>query len=83
MSTPVDTGFVRIYTSIMEKHRHAAAIERITRRALEDHFRIGRAAVHRWTVDGIPKNLMASVRLLAMIRGVDVPELMEASDEKA
>lgn len=59
----------------MEKHPHAPAIERISRKALMDHFHITRQSVGKWTTQGVPPLLMSSVRTLAAVRGVHVPEL--------
>lgn len=62
----------------MAKHNHATAIQRIGRRVLQDHFHIKRQAVYQWEYKGIPKIHLNSVRLLAMLRGVQVPELTDA-----
>lgn len=61
----------------MEKHPHTPAIERIGRRKLMDHFNISRQAISLWTVNGVPKLLLASVRTLAAVNGVHVPELYQ------
>jgi len=59
------------------KHPHAAAIDRIGRQAIMSHFNIGRHAVAKWSVRGVPRIHSNSLRMLAMIRGVTVPELAE------
>lgn len=40
-----------------------------------DHFHITRQSVGKWTTQGVPPLLMSSVRTLAAVRGVHVPEL--------
>jgi len=45
------------------------------------HFNVSRQAIHAWTIGGVPKMLVGSVRTLAAVRGVQVPELYEG--EKA
>ncbi len=57
------------------KHPHAPAIERIGRAAIMAHFNIKKHAVAKWTVRGVPNIHANSLRMLAMIRGVQVPEL--------
>lgn len=59
------------------KHPHAPAIDRIGRAAIMQHYNIKRQAVHQWTTDGVPAIHHNSLRLLALIRGVQVPELGE------
>lgn len=66
---------------VMEKHPHAPAIERIGRPALMSHFNISRQAVSLWTTKGVPRLLLASVRMLAAVKGVSVPELYEGEGE--
>ena len=61
----------------MSKHPHAPAIDRIGRSAIMSHFNIKRQAVHNWTNDGVPTIHRNSLRMLAMVRGVQVPELGE------
>ena len=59
----------------MEKHPHTPAIERIGRARLGSHFNISRQAIGMWTNKGVPDLLLTSVRTLAAIHGVPVPEL--------
>ena len=59
----------------MEKHPHTPAINRIGRAKLITHFNISPQAISKWTVNGVPTLLLTSVRTLAAINGVPVPEL--------
>jgi len=61
----------------MTKHTDAPAIDRIGRQAIQSHFNISRQAVAQWAKDGVPKPHRNSLRLFALVRGVQVPELME------
>jgi len=63
------------------KHPHAPAIDRIGRAAIMSHYNIKRQAVHQWTMDGVPPIHRNSLRLLAMVRGVQVPELEERNPQ--
>jgi hypothetical protein len=65
----------------MDKHPHSTAIDRIGRTAIMSHFNISKQAVSQWTRNGVPSIHRNSIRLLAMYRGVQVPELNEG--EKA
>lgn len=61
----------------MQKSTHAAAIDRIGSKPLETHFNISKQGISKWKERGIPRMHINSVRLLAMMRGVQVPELDE------
>ncbi len=59
------------------KHPHAPAIERLGRDRIKRHFNISRQAIGKWTENGVPGLLLGSVRTLAAVNGVHVPELYE------
>ena len=60
-----------------KKHPHAAALERVGRKAVVEHFRISEPAYSRWTICGVPKNCLKPLAILAVMHGVPVPELGE------
>lgn len=61
----------------MSKHPHAAAIDRIGPGKVQTHYNMSRQALHKWKKEGIPKMHHNSIRLLAVLNGVNVPELGE------
>jgi hypothetical protein len=60
-----------------KKHPHAAALDRIGAPAIISQFGISRQGLWKWRRYGVPKLHHGSLRLLATIRGVQVPELAE------
>jgi len=54
---------------------HAAALDRIGRKRVMDHFNISTTAYSNWKRRGVPRYYVASVRTLAAVNGVQVPEL--------
>lgn len=72
--TPV--GMICICTG-MGTHAHAAAIDRIGSDRIKSHFNFSRQVVNRWRYAGVPRMHRETLRLLAIIKGVQVPELNE------
>lgn len=56
-------------------HPHAAAIDRIGLPRLRSHFNVKPSTLSQWKVRGVPPMLLGSVRTLAAIHGVQVPEI--------
>lgn len=64
----------------MEKHPHAAALKRIGMGKVRSHFNISRGGYYQWTVRGVPPIHHNTIRLLAQISGVSVPEFAQESE---
>jgi len=60
-----------------EPHPHAAALDRIGRDKVVDHFRITQGAYSNWKRRGVPAIHRKSLAHLAVIHSVSVPELGE------
>ncbi len=60
-----------------EKHPHALAIDRIGAARIRAHYNLKAAALSQWKVRGVPDMLLASLRTLAAIHGVQAPELYQ------
>lgn len=60
---------------MIEKHPHAPALDRIGRAAVRSHFNISEPAFSNWKRRGVPRVLLNSMRTLAAVKGVQVPEL--------
>ncbi len=68
--------YFKSYLSDMDtKHPHAEAIDRIGVTAITSHFNISRQALWKWRKNGVPRIHHNSLRMLAMVRGVNAPEL--------
>lgn len=65
----------------MEKHPHAAALERIGKKVVTGHFDLTRATYYQWTIKGVPAVHQNSLRLLALIKGVQVPEFNKEMEQ--
>ncbi len=57
------------------KHPHAAAIDRIGRKKVQDHYHITDRTIQLWRANGIPKMHWNAVIALAGVNGVQVPEI--------
>lgn len=63
---------------IMEtQHPHAAAIDRLGRQRIINHFNITPRAIQKWRKGGVPRIHWNTVRVLAATSGVQVPEIGE------
>lgn len=72
----VDSSYFKSYLTGMDtKHPHAEAIDRIGATAITSHFNISRQALWKWRKNGVPRIHHNSLRMLAMVRGVNAPEL--------
>ena len=60
-----------------EPHPHAAALDRIGRDRVSDHFKLSRQGLHNWRMRGVPDGSRRAVAVLATLHGVSVPELGE------
>lgn len=58
-------------------HEHAAALDRIGRARVVAHFNVTGQAYANWKVRGVPPMLITSLRTLAAIHGVQVPEIYQ------
>lgn len=58
-----------------EPHAHAAAVDRLGRAAIRNHFGISDAAITYWRQKGIPRLHHNTLRILADRAGVALPEL--------
>lgn len=59
----------------MEKHPHAAAIDRIGTARLMSHFNIKKQAVSRWRYYGVPRLHHNTFHMIAAKMGKSVPEI--------
>jgi len=64
-----------------ETHPHAAALDRIGRRRVIAHFNVTEGAYSNWKKRGVPRYYVASVRTLAAVNGVQVPEMYIGGEE--
>lgn len=72
----VDANIYGRYQRCMEKtHSHAAALDRIGATAIKSHFNLSRQGLWKWRKFGVPRIHHEPLRMLAMVRGVQVPEL--------
>lgn len=60
---------------MVNKHNHAAAIDRLGRDKIKSHFNITDRAIQKWRANGIPEIHWKTVRLLGAVHGVSVAEL--------
>lgn len=58
-------------------HPHAAALDRIGRQRILNHFNISTAAYSNWRVRGVPAIHRKTIAHLGVIHGVAVPEMAE------
>lgn len=65
----------------MKKHPHAAALKRIGTERVRSHFDMSRGAYYQWTVRGVPPIHHNTIRLLASLGGVQVPEFNKEPGE--
>ncbi len=67
----------------MEKeHPDAAAIDRLTVKAITDHLGISRQAVSYWRKHGVPKYHRRGLVLLGFQNGIDLPEMLQMRDRR-
>ena len=59
----------------MTHHPHAAAVDRIGREPIMQHFGISRQAIQYWRKKGVPHMHRKTLSMLAAIGGIPVPEL--------
>ena len=57
------------------KHPDAAAIERIGRSNLIEHFQVRRQTVWDWTVNGVPDSLRRPMILYGQSLGLDMSDM--------
>lgn len=62
----------------MDKHEHAAALDRIGKGQVMSHYNLKERTWRHWRVKGVPTLHHNTLRMLAAIKGVSVPELGEA-----
>ena len=56
-------------------HPDAAAIDRLGRERIQDHFGISRQAIDYWSRNGIPKPHRKTMAMLGALAGVEMPEM--------
>jgi hypothetical protein len=59
----------------MDKHPHRDMLARIGPDRVKSHFRISRQTLWQWGKTGVPPMFHNSIRLLALVNGVQVPEM--------
>jgi hypothetical protein len=57
------------------QHNDAAAIDRLGRDRIEEHFGITRQAIDYWRKNGVPKPHRKTLAMLGALAGIEMPEM--------
>lgn len=63
-------------------HPDAAAIDRVGRKVIMDHFGVSHQAITYWRKTGVPKPHRKTLALLGAVAGVAMPEMNEPRERK-